>query len=293
VKQFIQSIDEQIESNKGKNIFLEDPELFKFISNTVNAISYIDDVDKDYENYLVNYTADKAIDEFCRINQYYSFDSKSKLELRKIYSTLFSELRNRKDNLEEISVKHYLRLKDWLQRSNHFAEYLYSNDGQNVDPVPCFEYSPSLQMAILHLDVENLMQPVLDVGCGKHGNMVVYLSDRKIRACGIDRTKFTNPDLITSDWLEYDYGVEKWGTVISNLGFSNHFNNHNLREDGNYIGYARTYMNILRSLKVGGCFHYVPNLPFMEKYLDESQFSVKTYSLDDYDFNTTVVQRLK
>lgn len=64
--------------------------------------------------------------------------------------------------------------------------------------------------------------------------------------------------------------MKKWGTIVSNLGFSNHFNHHNLREDGNFIKYAKTYMNILYSLKPGECFHYAPDLPFIEKYLDEN-----------------------
>ena len=80
-----------------------------------------------------------------------------------------------------------------------------------------------------------------------------------------------------TDWLEYDYGEEKWGTIISNLSFSNHFNHHNLRENGNYIEYGKTYMNILYSLKIDGSFHYAPDLPFIEKYLDGNQFELKKF----------------
>jgi len=77
------------------------------------------------------------------------------------------------------------------------------------------------------------------------------------------------------------------------MGFSNHFKHHHLREDGNYIEYGSTFMNILNSLKVGGCFHYAPDLPFIEKYLDNSQFDLTKYEIQGYDFMTTIIKRLK
>ena len=120
---------------------------------------------------------------------------------------------------------------------------------------------------------------------------VNYLKNQGIEALGIDRFKFTASNLITVDWLEFDYGKEKWGTIISNLGFSNHFNHHNLREDGNYIEYGKTYMNILNSLKVGGRFHYAPDLPFIEKYLDNKQFDLRKYEINEYDFKTTKIKK--
>ena len=80
---------------------------------------------------------------------------------------------------------------------------------------------------------------------------------------------------------------------LRSQGFSNHFNHHNLREDGNYIGYGRTYMNILNSLKVDGCFHYAPDLPFIEKYLDNNQFDLRKYEINEFDFKTTVIRKMK
>jgi len=91
--------------------------------------------------------------------------------------------------------------------------------------------------------------------------------------------------------LKYDYGNEKWGTIVSNLGFSNHFLHHNSREDGNHIGYGKTYMNILKSLKAGGCFHYAPDLSFIEKYLDNKQFDLRKYDINEYHFRTSIIKR--
>lgn len=290
---FIENIDNQIEFNQGKNIFLDEPNLFKFIDETINTISNIDHLDVDSENFLVDYTTDKVLEEFCRINQYYSFNSESKCALRSIYSDLFSEIRCKKNSIDEISKNHYQKLKNWLVRFNSFAEEIYSNADQIIKSVPCSEYSYNLQIDIFRIDVERLISPVLDIGCGKHGNLVKYLNSKEIEVYGIDRYKFDSDILQTFDWLEYDYGINKWGTIISNLGFSNHFHNHNLRKDGNYIEYGKTFMNILNSLKVGGCFYYAPDLPFIEIYLDQNKFEITKYEIGGLDFKATTIRRLK
>ena len=264
---FIKDIDNQIEFNQGKNVFLDKLDFFQFAEGNVKAISNIDKLNADSKEILIDYATDKAIEEFCRINQYYSFDSKAKNDLRKIYSNFFESFQTVADSIEDISKNHYEKLKEWIRESNSFAEKIYKNDNIILNPVACSEYSPDLQINVLKIDIEHLLQPVLDIGCGNQGHLVNYLKNYGIEVFGIDRFKFTTSNLITVDWLEFDYGKEKWGTIISNLGFSNHFNHHNLREDGNFIEYGKTYMNILNSLKVGGCFHYAPDSPFIEKYL--------------------------
>jgi hypothetical protein len=289
----IKSIDKQIEFNKGKNIFLDESALFKFLDDTVNAISNLDSLDYNSETILIDYATDKVLGEFCRVNQYYSFNSESKLELRSIYVDLFASIRQKKSLPGSISAVHYQRLKDWLLKYNSFAGKVYAKAESIVETVPCSEYSPKLQLEILHIDANCLLLPVLDVGCGKQAKLVSYLEQQGIEVCGIDRFPFASGNLQTADWLEYNYGIRKWGTIISHLGFSNHFKHHNLRDDGDYIGYAKAFMNILNSLKVGGSFHYAPNLPFIEKYLDPVQYLLAEYEIEGSDFKSTVVKRLK
>ncbi len=293
MNRFIENIDTQIAFNQGKNIFLDDLDFFQFAEETVNAISNIDRLTPESKESLIDYATDKAIEEFCSINQYYSFDLKAKNSLRKIYSDLFEKFQTKTDSLEEISKNHYEKLKVWIKESNPFAEKIYKNSGKEVYPVACSEYSQKLQINILQIDIKHLMQPVLDIGCGNKGYLVNDLKKQGIEIFGIDRFKFTSSNLITADWLEYDYGKDKWGTIVSNLGFSNHFNHHNLREDGNYIEYGKTYMNILNSLKIGGRFHYAPDLPFIEQYLDNNQFYLKKYDINEYDFKTTIIKKIK
>jgi hypothetical protein len=285
-------IDKQIAFNQGKNIFLDSLDIFQFAKDTVNAIAEIDNVNPEAKRFLIDYASDKAIEEFYRLNQYYSFDINARNNLRTIYSALFEKLETRNISIDDISRAHYENLKHWLKENSHFGE-LYKDEGDTINPVACSEYSPKLQIEILKIEVEHLLEPFLDIGCGMNGYLVNYLTARGIKAYGIDRAKFQSPGLMTADWLDYDYGKNKWGTIVSNLGFSNHFNHHHLRESGNYIAYGKTYMNILHSLKNGGHFHYAPDLPFIERYLDNNQFQIDKFEINQYNFKAVKIKKLK
>ncbi len=293
MNKYFKNIDKQIESNKGKNIFLDANELnLKFIDDTVTAIMHMDNISADTEKVLIDYAAARAIEAFCRMNQYYTFSGPAKNELRKIYADLFKSIKSKNKPPETISKEHYQNLKLWLQKANPFSEKIYAHAGREIKPTVCHEYSVEIQLNVLRIDTRELMQPVLDIGCGKKANLVRFLCSQGIEAYGIDRFTFTENNLTSSDWLEFHYGTEKWGTIISNLGFSNHFNHHNLREDGNYIVYAQKYMEILKSLKAGGSFHYAPDLPFIELYLDKRQFQINKYDIGGFDFKASVVKRV-
>lgn len=293
MESFEKIIDRQIEFNRGKNIFYGNLDFFQFSNETVKTVSKVNGLPHKTKQFLIEYSVAKAIEEFSRVNQYYSFNSKSKKGLREIYTDLLNNIQAKEESIENISNKHYRKLKQWLLENNPFAEDIYKKTNRQVSPIPCSQYSAELQIKILNIDLSNLRQPVLDIGCGKESFLVNYLKSRNFDAVGIDRFKFSSSNLITTDWLEYNYGIEQWGTIISNLGFSNHFLHHNLRSDGNYIGYARAYMNILHSLKIGGRFHYAPDLPFIERYLDCSQFKMNKYAINLLNYKTTIIERLK
>lgn len=294
MERYLRNIDQQIEFNKGKNILLDENDLsLKFVDDTINAILKIKDIRDDSEKILIDYAVDKALEEFCRMNQYYTFNSSAKNELRIIYSDLFSSIKTNENTIETISKNHYKCLKQWLLKTNPFAEKIYTHADLDIKPVACSEYSVELQMTVLKIDLKTIMEPVLDIGCGKQGHFVNYLCKQGIEAKGIDRFSISGSNLTNDDWLEYNYGMNIWGTVISHLGFSNHFKHHHLREDGNYIEYAKKYMQILKSLKRGGRFHYAPDVPFIELHLDNSQFQIERHEIGESDFQTTVITRLK
>jgi hypothetical protein len=149
------------------------------------------------------------------------------------------------------------------------------------------EYSPKLQLKMLNIDdASNLQQPILDIGCGKQGNLVKYLNSLGIDAYGIDINASTDGKILNIDWFDLPCHSETWGTIISHLAFSIHFINHHFRKNGQPDRYAQSYMNFLHSLKKGGCLFYTPVLPFIEEYLPSPQFNVeiKPIKIESSDF---------
>jgi hypothetical protein len=135
------------------------------------------------------------------------------------------------------------------------AEFVRTHLGAEPREVQCSEYSPTLQLEVLGLTVE-MVEPVLDVGCGAAAALVHTLRAAGRMAEGIDRE--APADAIVADWLQFDYGVDRWGTVISHLGFSLHLLHHHLAGRAAAFVHAEVYMQILRSLRVGGVFAYAP-----------------------------------
>ncbi|MGD9493242.1 MAG: hypothetical protein AB7V36_07790 [Bacteroidales bacterium] len=287
------NIDKQIESNQGKNLFANSKNAtLRFIQETVLLCGNPNDIPAESEETLIEYTVGKVLDEFYRINQYFNFSKTDVDDLHQLYKNLFTAIRNQAQPINEIAEQHYSNLKDWLRKSNPFAEKINDPDKSVAEAVACSEYSSDLQLKILGLNINTCMQPLLDIGCGKSFSLVRHLRDCNLDACGFDRFPSDVPFIFQTDWLSFNYGDKTWGTIISHLGFANHFRHHHFRQDGNYIGYGQTYMKILSSLKPGGCFHYCPDLPFIEEFLDPSMYSVTRLNTDNDAFQTVIVRRL-
>lgn len=287
-------VDLQIEFNQSKNLFHKEiKETMKFTKSTFDAILRLDKITTDVLDSLIDYTTEKVLQEFCRINQYFSFQEKDIVGLKNIYRNLFQRLMDKTGDNAVIAQIHYENLRNWLEETNPFSRKIYQEKTTVIDTVVCSEYSVSLQKDILHLNYDQLSGPILDIGCGKEGRLMQNLRENGFEAYGIERFQTNLPYVDKVDWLNFEFGIEKWGAIISHLGFSNHFVHNHLREDGNFIEYANTYLSILKSLKIGGSFHYAPDLPFIEKYLDEKCFSITKYTIENLSFKTTVIKRLK
>src|ERR687889_481306 len=88
--------------------------------------------------------------------------------------------------------------------------------GESPRDAVCAGYSPSLQLKVLGLSPKGPPEPVLNVGCGRDAALVRYLRGRGAEAYGIDRTAPEGEEgIATADWLDFAYGEERWGTVIS------------------------------------------------------------------------------
>lgn len=323
MNEYLSDVDRQIAMNQGKNFFFKPlGDLFQFHDQTKQSLVEYSSRNITDEAYLIEYAVEKVVQEFCRVNQYYTFNGQAKSKLRNIYTELLSCIRNNHPTTEfndlqptksiqafgwpnntkepskkwlsihEIEKRHFQKIRRWLYSTNPIAEQLYSTADINLKPVTCSEYSAETQIDLLKIKTLELMEPLLDIGCGQHGHLVDHLRQNGIEAFGIDRFLSCKNNLEQHDWLEYDYGNEKWGTIVSNIGFSNHFTHQNLLANGAHIKYAQTYKQILNSLKIGGRFIYAPDLPFIELYLDQQQYSIVKYPIGNFKFKATAIIRL-
>jgi len=290
--------EQEITAKSGKNP-KEDKETLSlpFFETVESLIEKFKKPDIQSEKLLIDFLTDEALQKFCTVNQYFSFNTKSVDELKLIFAELNEKMKTinsqkNQQSLELLTHEHNQKINDWLLQTNAFAGKMYSSNQDAVQPVACSEYAPDLQLEILQIDVEKLRQPILDVGCGKEMNLVKYLHEKDFEVYGIDRFDNENPFYQKCDWLEYDFETQKWGSIISNLGFSNHFIHHNLRVDGNYREYARKYMEILDSLQSGGSFYYAPDLPFIEKHLDRFKYECISFNIPGYKFRASRVTRI-
>jgi hypothetical protein len=151
------------------------------------------------------------------------------------------------------------------------------------------EYSAELQLAVLGLDAGTLAEPILDVGCGENATLVRHLLAANKDARGVD---WNAPEDVADrgNWLELDYGIARWGTILSHLGFSLHFMHQEMRRSDLAFEYARAYMRIVKALAPGGTFAYVPGLPFIEGLLPASAFDVKRVALPESHMTPAVRQ---
>ncbi|MBN1984723.1 MAG: hypothetical protein JW761_00400 [Prolixibacteraceae bacterium] len=297
MKEIIDFINRQFNYNQNKNLYYSGiHSSMHFAPELSSVLKKMNSLNPEDEKRIVDYTTEKALEEFCRVNQYYSFTQKDKLELKNIYSQLFTVLKQTsakdKKQLQIISQNHISALKNWLLKSNAFSSKVYHIENELAENVACSEYSAELQLRVLNIRLSGLMEPVLDIGCGKQALLVNYLRRKGMEAFGTDRFESQNQFCQPTNWLEFDYGNNRWGTIISHLGFSNHFNHHHLRIDGNFREYALAYMHILQSLKPGGAFFYTPDLPFIEKYLDPAVYSVEKTASGKEDFKSAKITRL-
>ena len=226
---------------------------------------------------LLREVTDETIKLFIEINQYLDFNREDYRKLQKIYSDLFERIYIMSNQegisdreFDELFNSHYKRLQTFLLDSNGKEIFKKYKENPDLFAIKCAEYTPEFQMRLLNINLSTIKQPLLDIGCGQRANLVNFLRENGIESYGVDRNVEKINYLHKVNWLEYTFTPATWGTVISHMAFSNHFRHHHLRADGDFEGYARKYMEILKSLKLRGSFIYAPGLSFMEEILISS-----------------------
>jgi SAM-dependent methyltransferase len=172
----------------------------------------------------------------------------------------------------------------WEAHRGRLAGFARERLGGEPRDAVCATYPPSLQLEVLGLDPEELLGPVLDVGCSPGAALVLHLRGSGVEALGIDRDAPEGIDgVVAADWLEFGYGEGVWGTVVSHLGLSLHFLCYHLASgpaaEALALAHAEAYARVLRSLRPGGCFAYAPSLPFIEELLPASSYRCERVDL--------------
>ncbi|MBN1996229.1 class I SAM-dependent methyltransferase [candidate division KSB1 bacterium] len=212
-------------------------------------------------------------------NQFVQLDKNDEMDITVLHRTLFRTIEDvltREQNLEQMESGLIFVIREFLKEIKNLFYRIFKDDQTKelFKQTLNYQYSPSLQLDVLGINVEKLEQPVLDLGCGFSGKLVEYLNDKNIKTVGLDREVEDRANLIKADWLNFQLPAGLWGTIISHLAFSNHFIFNHLYRNGSPEKYARIYMNILASLKRGGSFYYAPGLPFIEEHLPSGRYAI-------------------
>jgi hypothetical protein len=189
------------------------------------------------------------------------------------------QMGNIKTTLKEF---HYPELSTWLASlyPEKFRQALRRS--ATIGSVTYGEYSAELQVEGLGIDVTRIQQPVMDIGCGSQASLVRYLRSLGIEAYGIDLYLGTHEFYLERvDWFEYHFKPGNWGTIVSNMGFTNHLNYAYLHDISQLEYYLLKMKEILESLSLGGCFHYAPGLPFLEEKLSCKEYKVEQQKISN------------
>ena len=225
-------------------------------------------------------------------NQYVSLSNKTIQRVNDLYRELAITLRalptarQSREMVRTIVTAH----------RNNLITALEDNEYDDTVPqvlIPCAEYSADFQFALLRLAGMPLLEPILDIGCGKSGALCVQLKNRGFRdVYGLDQYVSSEPFIQCGNWLEYSFQNTTWGTLIAHMSFTNHFRRTLIQEEPQQAIYRNKYLELLESLRPGGTFVYTPALPDIEETLDGNRFTVTRFkNLQDRNLDTVHVRK--
>ena len=244
--------------------------------NTDEYTKVMDKLSKSFLNNLVKGTEGRKISkEDCN-------------KILEIYHKLIENISDYSKDYERIALEHFTEVRNFINSyTNKQEEKLEEQEEKS-------SYSPEFILDILDVKDSELNGTSLDIGCGKNATLVNYLADKGMNAKGLDMECEDSDILEQEDWLIKEYPESTYDLITSNLAFTKHFLEANQEEanDQECIEYALSYMKILNSLKVGGKWHYVPSVTFIEELLPEDKFEVTNSFIND-SIMRTVIKRIK
>jgi len=279
-----EAIQAQLAVNKDTNLLYSNLKAVakvdqQFIKSIEHATQQ--SLDEDEIEQQAEFAARECLRTIFQLNQYLHIPSTKRVELKQLYIDSWQQIADNRDIEKTLTTFHYPRLQAWLT-SLYPPQFLPAFQATRViKPVLNEQYSPAFQLDLLGIDLAQLKQPILDIGCGSQGRLVRYLRKKGFLAIGIDRMIDYDSDfLFEIDWFDYDFKRESWGSIVSNIAFSNHYRYIRRYESETSPLYACLYANILVALEVNGVFYYAPPAPDLEKDLSTADYTLQTHLSD-------------
>jgi hypothetical protein len=277
------SIQQQLEANRSKNLLYENvDQIMQIEPGFLAALEDLLDASRgksrpeSVSSEVVSFAAQALLKRLLAVNQYLRISDQKIEELQEIYRRTWLTMLKTGNVSSVLRQVHYPALSGWLATlyPKEFRKQLRS--APQVGHVVYEEYSAQLQIELLQLDVAELKQPVLDIGCGGQANLVRHLRAVGIEAYGFDRQlEVQAPYLAQQDWFEYAFGTGRWGSIVSNMAFTNHLNYAYLHDVSQLEPYLLTMREIIEALAIGGSFYYAPAVPFVEDHLAPERYKVE------------------
>jgi len=224
--------------------------------------------------------ASALIERIQAVNPYIQIDGRARNSLKRIYVQSWRKIVATRDIESVLRSHHYPKLKAYLADLYPPGLRQALASSPTLGRVPCSEYSADLQMRLFKLDPSAIIEPLLDIGCGSRAYLVNYLRSRGLEAYGIDRAARQKADFLTEiDWFEMPLGRGRWGTIVSNLAFTNHLVYAERYDKPGAARYLKRYAEILDSLAPGGSFIYAPSVESLEARTDGRKFHTEKWAV--------------
>lgn len=239
----------------------------------------------------ISFAAQALLKRLYSVNPYILVNDQKVEALEEIYRQTWQVMIRTRNVQTTLREYHYPNLSQWLATlyPKEFRKHLRNKP--EVGYVVNEEYTAEFQMDVFRLDVLQMKPPLIDIGCGSQAHLVRYLRSQGVDAYGFDRhLEVHAPYLEQSDWFAYPFQKSHWGTILSNMAFTNHMNYALIHDVSQLEPYLLTLKDILESLATGGSFYYAPALPAIEDRLAPETYRVEREGTAGQIFVSTVTR---
>ncbi len=286
MRKVFKALQRQLDLNEGKNLLHSEVEqLLEIDESFLAALEEIvadpnAAISTEKLDSIVSDAADSFVKKIFAVNQYVQIDKHAMESLKQIYTESWYKLVETKEVEATIRSQHYPQIRRFIEGLYPQALAAGLQLVRQLGRVPSSEYSADLQLKVLRLELEQMKEPILDIGCGGNAYLVKFLRSHNLEAYGIDRLIKQKTDYLSeADWFDYTYGFNKWGSIVSNLSLANHFVYAQKYDKGTVQQYLQTFSKILNSLQKGGSFTVAPAIEQLEKLIDHRQYRMSIWKM--------------